>query len=136
MAAEVVGVVAAALQFAEISVKTIKLAREIYQGAKAGPVRHQITQLETFVEVAQKIADSWTQDDPLTAKILNQCTSTVSDLTSRLERVDVAGNTGLGEKTKKALRARWEKDDIEELFKQLCRDQVALLLHRSFSSDR
>ncbi|KAH7354236.1 hypothetical protein B0T11DRAFT_125581 [Plectosphaerella cucumerina] len=133
--AEVVGVVAAALQFAEIAVKTIKLARDIYQGAKAGPVRHQITQLETFVEVAQKIADSWTQDDPLTEKILNQCTSTVSDLTGRLERVDAAGSVGLGEKTKKALRARWEKDDIEELFKQLYRDQVALLLHRSFSSD-
>lgn len=134
--AEVIGVVAAALQFAEVTRKAIKLAREIQSGAESGPVHRKITQLETFVEVADKIAQSWTQDDPLTEKILKQCIVTVSALTERLERVDVAETDGLRKKTKKSFIARWEKDDVEDLFRQLGRDQMALLMHRSFSLDR
>ncbi|KAH6687329.1 NACHT and ankyrin domain-containing protein, partial [Plectosphaerella plurivora] len=134
--AEVVGVVAAALQFAAVTLKVIHLARALRFAANSEAANRKITQLETFVEVAEKIGASWTQDDPLTEKILKQCTSTVTELARRLERVIVAETDGSRKKTKKALLAWAEKDDIEELFQQLSRDQVALLLHRSFSSDR
>ncbi|KAF3358503.1 Putative acyl-CoA synthetase yngI [Verticillium dahliae VDG1] len=112
--AEVVGVVAAAFQLAELAPKLIKLAREIHSGAEPGVVHRKITQLETLVEIAGKIANSWIQDDALMERILQQCIST---------------------KTRKAFLAQWEKDDVEELFRQLNRDQMALLLHRNFSSD-
>ncbi|RXG50579.1 hypothetical protein VDGE_30294 [Verticillium dahliae] len=133
--AEVVGVVAAAFQFAELAQKLIKLAREIHSGAEPGVVHRKITQLETLVEIAGKIANSWIQDDALMERILQQCISTVTDLDNRLRRVDVAKGDGFRKKTRKAFLAQWEKDDVEELFRQLNRDQMALLLHRNFSSD-
>ncbi|CRK44502.1 hypothetical protein BN1723_006154 [Verticillium longisporum] len=110
--AEVVGVVAAALQFADVALKLIKLAREIHSGAEPGV------------------------DDALMEKILKQCISTVTDLDNRLRRVDVAKGDGWRKKTQKAFLAQWDKDDVEELFRQLNRDQMALLLHRNFSSDK
>ncbi|PNH45638.1 hypothetical protein VD0004_g2269 [Verticillium dahliae] len=134
--AEVVGVVAAAFQFAELAQKLIKLAREIHSGAEPGVVHRKITQLETLVEIAGKIANSWIQDDALMERILQQCISTVTDLDNRLRRVDVAKGDGFRQKTRKAFLAQWEKDDVEELFRQLNRDQMALLLHRNFSSDK
>ncbi|KAM9882841.1 ankyrin repeat protein [Verticillium dahliae] len=133
--AEVVGVVAAAFQFAELAQKLIKLAREIHSGAEPGVVHRKITQLETLVEIAGKIANLWIQDDALMERILQQCISTVTDLDNRLRRVDVAKGDGFRKKTRKAFLAQWEKDDVEELFRQLNRDQMALLLHRNFSSD-
>ncbi|KAG7150029.1 Vegetative incompatibility protein HET-E-1 like [Verticillium longisporum] len=133
--AEVVGVVAAALQFADVALKLIKLAREIHSGAEPGVVHRKITQLETLVEIAGKIANSWIQDDALMERILQQCISTVTDLDHRLRRVDVAKGDGFRKKTRKAFLAQWEKNDVEELFRQLNRDQMALLWHRNFSSD-
>ncbi|CRJ80607.1 hypothetical protein BN1723_014364 [Verticillium longisporum] len=133
--AEVVGVVAAAFQLAELAPKLIKLAREIHSGAEPGVVHRKITQLETLVEIAGKIANSWIQDDALMERILQQCISTVTDLDHRLRRVDVAKGDGFRKKTRKAFLAQWEKNDVEELFRQLNRDQMALLWHRNFSSD-
>ncbi|KAM0278133.1 hypothetical protein ACHAQH_005331 [Verticillium albo-atrum] len=134
-AASIIGVVAAAAQFADTARKLAKLMKEVHAGTEAEPTKRRLVQLETWAEVADKIRESGMQDDPQTEKILKQCIPTVEALADQFGRVQISEADGRRERTRKAIQARWEKDDVAELFAQLRRDQMTLLTYRSFSSE-
>jgi hypothetical protein len=133
--ASIIGVVAASAQFADTARKLAKLVKETHAGTEAGPTKRRLVQLETWAEVAEKIRDSGDQGDPQTEKIMKQCIPTVQALADHLGRIQISEADGRREKARKALLARWEKDDIADLFAQLHRDQMTLLTYRSFASE-
>ncbi|KAH6697026.1 NACHT and ankyrin domain-containing protein [Plectosphaerella plurivora] len=133
--ASIIGVVAAAAQFASTVRKLAHLIKEVHAGTEPGPTKRRLIQLETWAEVADKIRDSGEQNDPQTEKIMKQCIPTVEALTNQLGRIQISEGDGRREKTRKALLAHWEKDDIADLFAQLHRDQMTLLTYRSFASE-
>lgn len=134
--ASIIGVVAASAQFADTARKLAKLVKEINAGTEAGPAKRRLVQLETWAEVAETIRDSGEQGDPQTEKIIKQCIPTVEALADHLGRIQISEADGRRDRARKALIARWEKDDITDLFAQLHRDQMTLLTYRSFASER
>jgi hypothetical protein len=133
--ASIIGVAAASAQFADTARKLAKIVKEIHAGTEAGPTKRRLVQLETWAEVAEKIRDSGDQGDPQTEKIMKQCIPTVEALADHLGRIQISEGDGRRDKARKALLARWEKDDIADLFAQLHRDQMTLLTYRSFASE-
>ena len=134
--AEAVGIAAAAAQFAELLFKAAKLAREVHAATATGLMARRITQLETFATVAKNIPESTVKDDPITANILQRYTPAVNSLVDQLERMKITDTDRRRDKAKKAIRSVLDKEDTETLFAQLQRDQMVLLMHRSFASQK
>ncbi|KAM5356537.1 hypothetical protein ACJ41O_003183 [Fusarium nematophilum] len=133
--AEAVGVAAAAVAFAEIAVRAVNLIRSL--DTESASVETRINQLETFTEVAKRIekqsAEQKEGDEQLelTKRILDHCSETVRKVLTELERVKSSEDDTVFGRVSKALLAKINEDVVAELFDELHRDQMCLLIHQS-----
>lgn len=126
---EIIGVVAAAEQFAEVVFKTIKLVKSVTDQIQNAPdqMRQKIRRLESLASLAKQIQNTKALQTEDVDKILKRCECHVQSLQDLLKKISFESHDSMIKKTWRAIIGLKEETDISKLFDIL--DQEYILLN-------
>ncbi|KAL7783921.1 ankyrin repeat-containing domain protein [Trichoderma afarasin] len=130
---EIIGVVAAAEQFAEVVFKTIKLAKSVANQIQDGPgqIQQNIERLESLASLAKRIQNTKSLQTEDVDKILIRCECHMQSLQDLLQKISFESHDSMKKKTWRAIIGLKEEGDISKLFGIL--DQEYILLNTQIS---
>lgn len=140
--ADPLAIATATTQFAEQSVKIVRLCKKVYDKVQDGPKevqawRSELEQLQALVEGIQNspalnssahvVPPS--RNGQAIVETIQSCTSVSADLCAIFDRFDFHDSDPVGRKTWKAIGGLAKESEIKNLFAQLERLKSTLILH-------
>lgn len=128
---EIIGVVAAAEQFAEVVFKTIKLVKSVTDQIQDAPdqIRQNIGRLESLASLAKQIQNTESLQTEDVYKILTRCECHVQSLQDLLQKISFNGHDSIQKKTWRAISGLKEEANISKLFNDLDHEYNLLNTH-------
>lgn len=129
--AEIIGVVAAAEQFAEVVFKTIKLVKSVADQVQDGPgqIQQNIQRLESLASLAKEIQDTKSLQTEDIGKILTRCQCYVQSLQDLLQKISFGCHDSIQKKTWRAISGLKQQTNISKLFNDLDHEYNSLNTH-------
>ncbi|KAL7964970.1 ankyrin repeat-containing domain protein [Trichoderma sp. SZMC 28014] len=126
--AEIIGVVAASEQFAEVLFRTIKLAKSVIDQIKDAPgrIQQQTGRLESFASLHQQIQGIQALQTDDIRKILVRCEIHAQSLHNVLQKTLIERNDSIMRKTWKAIFTLKEEENVMNLFISLDQEYAIL----------
>ena len=127
---EVLGVLAAASQLTEQSLKIANIISDLYSKVRDAPesIRKQSVQVGQLIEIARQIKQNPSLQTALVESILRNCVGEAEKLQEILERISIAAEDGRVRKLWKALDGVGKEKRILALFAKLEQEKSSLVL--------
>ncbi|KAM0518966.1 hypothetical protein ACHAPE_003957 [Trichoderma viride] len=129
--AELLGVAAAAAQFAEVAFKTAKFIKVVVDEIQDAPdrLRQEAGRIESFASLAAQIKTTKSLQTEDVGTILNRCESCIQELQTLLQKISFKHDDTWRKKTWKAVCGLQEAEDIIKLFTVLHQEYSTLDTH-------
>ena len=125
---EAIGIIAAAGQFIEQTIKIARLVQAIRNKARDAPAETQqwVEELETLKDIATKVQGTAALQTPQVEKILRRCDTHSRNLLAVLESISYEADASYGEKTWAAINGVAREGKIKDFFGDLEREKSSL----------
>ncbi|KAK3292420.1 uncharacterized protein B0H64DRAFT_365317 [Chaetomium fimeti] len=129
--AEVIGIVAAAGQFIEVTLKVIRLVQEVRSKSRNAPAETQqwIQEIETLKDIATVVQRTAALQTPQIEDILRRCDSHSRSLYAILDAISCETDANFGKKTWAAINGVAQEGKIRALFDDLEREKSSLTVY-------
>lgn len=129
--AELLGVAAAAAQFAEVAFKTAEFIKAVVDKVQDAPgrMRQEVGRIESLASLAAQIKTTKTLQTEDVGKILTRCESYIKELQTLLQKISFEHDDSWRKKTWKAVCGLQEEEDIMKLFTVLHHEHSTLDTH-------
>jgi len=128
---EIIGIVAAAGQFIEQTVKVVQLVQEVRNKSRNAPAEAQqwIQEIETLRDLATRVQMTTALQTPHIEDILRRCDDHSRNLCTILDTISCEADANLGKKTWAAISGVAQEGKIKALFDNLEREKSSLIAH-------
>ncbi|KAK3352520.1 hypothetical protein B0T25DRAFT_542167 [Lasiosphaeria hispida] len=133
---EVIGIVAAAGQFIEQTVKVVQLVQEVRRKSRDAPAEIQqwIQEIETLKDIATEVQRTAALQTPQIEGILRRCDDRSRSLCTILDTISCEADANFGKKTWAAINGVAQEGSIRALFGDLEREKSSLITHITTAS--
>ncbi|PTB53807.1 hypothetical protein M431DRAFT_6092 [Trichoderma harzianum CBS 226.95] len=128
---EIISVVAAAEQFAEVVFKTIKLVKSVADQIQDGPghIQQNIKRLQSLASLAKEIQNTKSLQTEDIGKILTRCECHVQSLQDLLQKISFNCHDSVQKKTWRAIAGLKQEVNVSKLFDNLDHEYNSLNTH-------
>lgn len=124
------GAAAAALQLVELGAKIIKSSYELYSAIQEAPEQTQkrLIQIQQLIDISSLISKNAALQKDTVASVLGTCLKYAREFYGMLIKVKVSEGDGWVKRKRKAVEAVMKEKRLGELFVNLEREKVTLVL--------